>query len=118
VAPNKDLRLKDEEDLKDKVPVRERTMSFQPPTIQQVIDYCQQRRKGVDPQRWFDHYTSNGWKVGRNSMKDWKAAVRNWEQNGVRNESTNGNRAERRQADNIAAGEQALEILQRRQMAN
>jgi len=118
VAPNKDLRLKDEEDLKDKVRVRERTISFQPPTIQQVTDYCQQRGKGIDPQRWFDHYTSNGWKVGRNSMKDWKAAVRTWEQNGGRNESTNGNRAERRQADNIVAGQEALEILQRRRMAN
>ena len=103
VAPNKDLRLKDVEDLKDKVHVLERTTPFQPPTLQQVADYCQQRQKGVDPERWLNYYTSNGWKVGRNPMKDWKAAVRTWERNGVRNESTNGNRAERIRADAVQA---------------
>jgi hypothetical protein len=34
----------------------------------------------VDPQRFVDYYTSNGWMVGKNKMKDWKAAVRTWEQ--------------------------------------
>jgi hypothetical protein len=33
----------------------------------------------VDPERFFNYYTSNGWKVGKNPMKDWKAAVRSWE---------------------------------------
>ena len=33
----------------------------------------------MDAQRFVDHYTANGWKVGKNSMKDWKAAVRTWE---------------------------------------
>jgi hypothetical protein len=103
VAPNKDLRLKDAEDLKDKVHVLKRIAPFKPPTLQQVADYCQQRQKDVDPERWLDHYTSNGWKVGRNPMKDWKAAVRTWERNGVRNESTSGNRAERVQADAVQA---------------
>lgn len=54
---------------------------FQPPTIEEVSSYCLERKKGVDPQKWFDHYTSNGWKVGKNSMKDWHAAVRTWEKN-------------------------------------
>lgn len=52
---------------------------FVPPTLQEVSDYCQQRNSGVNPHKWFDHYKSNGWKVGRNPMKDWKAAVRKWE---------------------------------------
>lgn len=52
---------------------------FTPPTLEQVQAYCQERKNNVDPQRWLDHYTSNGWKVGRNPMKDWKAAVRTWE---------------------------------------
>ena len=47
---------------------------FTPPTLEQVKAYCQERNNNVDPQRWLDHYTSNGWKVGRNPMKDWKAA--------------------------------------------
>lgn len=52
---------------------------FTPPTLEQVIDYCNQRQNGVDPERFYDYYTSNGWKVGKNSMKDWQAAVRTWE---------------------------------------
>lgn len=56
---------------------------FAPPTLDQVRRYCLERQNGVDPQVWIDHYTSNGWKVGRNPMKDWMAAVRTWERNGI-----------------------------------
>lgn len=51
------------------------------PTLEQVRDYCHERNNGVDPQRWFDYYSANGWKVGKNPMKDWKACVRTWERN-------------------------------------
>jgi hypothetical protein len=51
------------------------------PTIEQVAAYCKERNNTVDPQKWFDHYTANGWKIGKNPMKDWQAAVRTWEQN-------------------------------------
>ena len=54
---------------------------FCPPTLDQVEAYCKERGKGVDPQAWMNHYTSNGWKVGKNSMKNWQAAVRTWEKN-------------------------------------
>lgn len=54
---------------------------FIKPSIQQVIEYCQERNNNVDAQRWYNHYESNGWKVGKNGMKDWKAAVRTWEKN-------------------------------------
>lgn len=60
---------------------RVRAGPFVPPAIEDVRDYCKQRGKGVDPERWMDHYTSNGWMVGKNKMKDWKAAVRTWEKN-------------------------------------
>lgn len=53
---------------------------FTPPTVDQVKAYCEERGNYVDPQRFVDHYTSNGWMVGKNKMKDWKAAVRTWEQ--------------------------------------
>lgn len=49
------------------------------PTLEEVKEYCSERGNKVDPERWFDYYTSNGWKVGKNPMKDWKAAVRTWE---------------------------------------
>ena len=54
---------------------------FIPPTVDEVRDYCDERGNDVDPQRFVDYYTANGWKVGKNSMKDWKAAVRTWEHN-------------------------------------
>ena len=52
---------------------------FSPPTLEEVKDYCSERGNQVDAQRWFDYYTANGWKVGKNQMKDWRAAVRTWE---------------------------------------
>ena len=55
---------------------------FVKPTIEEVAEYMKSRGKGVDPQEYYDHYESNGWKVGRNSMKDWKAAARKWESSG------------------------------------
>ena len=52
---------------------------FVPPTVEEVRDYCQERGNKVDPQAFVDHYTSNGWMVGKNKMKSWKAAVGTWE---------------------------------------
>ena len=52
---------------------------FCKPTLEEVKAYCAERKNRVDPERWYNHYESVGWKVGRNPMKDWKAAVRTWE---------------------------------------
>ena len=53
-----------------------------PPAIEDVRSYCLERGKGIDPERWFNHYQSNGWKVGNVDMRDWRAAVRTWERSG------------------------------------
>ena len=53
------------------------------PTLDEVKAYCNERNNRVDPERFIDYYTSNGWKVGKNPMKDWKAAVRTWERSDV-----------------------------------
>lgn len=52
---------------------------FIKPTIEEVAAYCRERRNTVNPVEWMSHYEANGWKVGRNAMKDWRAAVRTWE---------------------------------------
>lgn len=52
---------------------------FTPPTYEQVSTYCKERNNTVDAERFYDFYESKGWMVGKNKMKDWKAAVRNWE---------------------------------------
>lgn len=56
-----------------------RRKKFIVPSQAEVVEYCQLRGKGVDPQKWFDHYSAKGWKIGKNSMVDWKAAIRTWE---------------------------------------
>lgn len=57
-----------------------RSKRFIPPTVDEVREYCFERGNSVDPQRFVDYYSSNGWMVGKTKMKDWKAAVRTWEQ--------------------------------------
>lgn len=54
---------------------------FHKPTIEEIKAYCTERKNSVDPDQWMNFYESNGWRVGRNPMKDWKAAVRTWERN-------------------------------------
>ena len=61
--------------MADKPPTRH---SFSPPSVDDVREYCKEKGYNVDPERFVDYYISNGWKVGRNPMKDWKAAVRSW----------------------------------------
>lgn len=71
---------KDSLDKVNKKEIKER--KFTPPTLEEVKAYCAERKNAVDPQHFLDYYTANGWKVGKNAMKDWKAAVRTWESNG------------------------------------
>ena len=52
---------------------------FTPPSIEEVRDYCLERMNNVDPEKFIDFYESKGWMVGKNKMKDWRAAVRTWE---------------------------------------
>ena len=58
---------------------------FKPPTLEEVQAYCMERNNKVDAERFIDYYSSNGWMVGKNKMKDWKAAVRTWERNQYNN---------------------------------
>lgn len=74
----------------DKEGKKSRASRFTPPALSDVQAYCQERNKGVDPERWYNHYTANGWMVGKNKMKDWKAAVRTWETNKQERGVTNG----------------------------
>lgn len=52
---------------------------FLKPTFDEVKTYCHERGDKVDPERFYNYYESNGWSVGKRSMKDWKAAIRYWE---------------------------------------
>ena len=52
---------------------------FTIPTPEEVQMYCDERKNGISGQQFCDFYSSKGWRVGSQPMKDWKAAVRTWE---------------------------------------
>jgi hypothetical protein len=59
---------------------KKRVEKFVPPTLDEVIAYCNERNNNVNPETFISFYESKGWMVGKNKMKDWKASVRTWEQ--------------------------------------
>lgn len=82
-ATDKDIDIEEDKDIilsADKL--QKKSKVFKPPTIEAVKEYCAERQNNVDAEKFVDYYTSNGWKVGKNPMKDWKAAVRTWEKQG------------------------------------
>ena len=58
---------------------------FTPPTYDEVFNYCVERNNGIDAQRFIDFYSAKGWLVGKNKMKDWRAAIRTWEKGNSKN---------------------------------
>lgn len=84
-AANADKSSKDKDKDKDKDDDKKgngaREARFTPPSVEEVAAYCLERENNVDASRFVDFYSSKGWMVGKSKMKDWKAAVRNWERN-------------------------------------
>ena len=68
--------------------IRKPVQAFVKPTVQDVIAYVLEIQAAVDAKSFVDYYESNGWRVGRNPMKDWRATVRQWQ---ARNQQGNGN---------------------------
>lgn len=62
---------------------------FTPPTVEDVEAYCRERGNTVDAQRFVDFYASKGWRIGNAGMKDWHAAVRNWERRDNKRDEVN-----------------------------
>lgn len=67
---------------------------FIPPTVDEVAAYCQQRNNGIDPVAFVNFYKSKGWKVGKDKMTDWKAAVITWERKRDERAGNTGNAEE------------------------
>ena len=62
-------------------PTPKKSTKFIPPPVEEVAAYCRERNNRVDASRFVDFYTTKGWMVGKNKMKDWQSAVRTWERN-------------------------------------
>ena len=67
---------------------------FKKPTLEELREYCISASLSVDYQYFYDYYESNGWKVGKNLMKDWKATLRNWNRRNNQNKKEISNNYE------------------------
>jgi hypothetical protein len=65
----------------EEVKQAKKSKRFKKPTLDELEHYCIERQNKVDVQKFYNFYESNGWKVGKNPMKDWRASVRTWESN-------------------------------------
>lgn len=63
--------------------INKESSRFAPPTIEEVKNYCSERNNKINADQFVDFYSSKNWMVGKNKMKDWKAAVRTWERREV-----------------------------------
>lgn len=81
-AIDKDKDKDKDKDISPNGDKGKRAARFVPPTVDEVAAYCQERGNDVDPERFVDFYACKGWCVGKNPMKDWRAAVRTWEKRG------------------------------------
>ncbi len=92
--PSPSLGVKDKDKDKDKEKDKDRSVKkFQKPSITEIEKYCKSRNNEIDAEQFFNHYESNGWKVGRNSMKDWKASIVTWEKNKKGNGNQGNNKS-------------------------
>jgi len=58
---------------------KKKPVRFVKPTVDEIAEYCEKRKNGIDAQHFFDFYESKGWKIGKDPMHDWQASVRTWE---------------------------------------
>lgn len=79
LPPESESERESESNPNPKENMRVPRLSFKPPTVGEVEEYCRERGNNVNPANFVDFYESKGWKVGNSPMKDWRAAVRTWE---------------------------------------
>ncbi len=60
---------------------------FKKPSVEEIRAYCRERNNNINPENFFDFYESKGWLIGKSPMKDWRAAIRQWEQRSSGNQS-------------------------------
>lgn len=100
---------REKEEEKERDGKKRTAKRFTPPTVAEVRAYCQERQNNVDPERFIDYYTSNGWKVGKNPMKDWKAAVRTWERQGWNGYGYGGKQQQPQQLQRVVDENESIE---------
>lgn len=74
-------KRQDKGDKREDMNGADKPRKFTSPSLDDVESYCRERQNNVDAARFVDYYTANGWRIGKTTMKDWRAAVRVWERN-------------------------------------
>lgn len=73
--------VKNDKNIKEKINKKEK---FKKPTLDEVREYIKEKNFNVSPEAFIDYYESNGWKVGKNSMKNWKSTINGWNRREVK----------------------------------
>ena len=69
--------------------IKPKSKLFVKPTVDEIKNYCLERKNNINPESFFDYYEARGWKLKSGAIKDWKACVRTWEKNNFKTNSTN-----------------------------
>ena len=71
-------------------PEKPKRKNFVKPTVEEITDFCKEKKININVKKFFLHYESNGWHVGKSPMKSWKAAVQKWAENNYDNNKAAG----------------------------
>ena len=82
--------------------------NFVKPTVEEIEAFCKEKKYNVNAQQFFNYYESNGWKIGRNAMKSWQAAVQNWNTRDKANKKATGTMWSNNSTDADTAGYEDL----------
>jgi uncharacterized protein YdaU (DUF1376 family) len=82
-----DVHMENENEIENKI-IEKKVSRFEKPTLSELKTYMLEIGMADVSEKWFDYYESNGWLVGKNKMKNWRAAVRTWKNNNLSNNVT------------------------------
>ena len=89
-------------------PEKPKAKKFIKPTVEEIAVFCKEKKYTVNAQQFFNYYESNGWKIGRNAMKSWQAAVQNWNTRDKANKKATGTMWSNNSTDADTAGYEDL----------
>lgn len=107
IVPMQKLRP-EEKPMQEIQPEKPKRKNFVKPTVEEIAAYCKEKNYNVNAQQFFNYYESNGWKIGRNAMKSWQAAVQNWNTREKANNKAAGTMWENNSTDADTAGYEDL----------
>ena len=81
--------------------------NFVKPTVEEIAAFCKEKNININVNKFFLHYESNGWHVGKSPMKSWKAAVQKWAENNYDNNKAAGTMWANNSTDADTAGYEA-----------